>query len=81
MNIQDLFNLTKLRSEVAMQQALPHWQSKAQSEGLQCPRCASRHVVKGGHHQQNRIRRYVCRGCGVSFTEISSQTKLITQNN
>ncbi|MEG4962655.1 MULTISPECIES: IS1/IS1595 family N-terminal zinc-binding domain-containing protein [unclassified Microcoleus] len=71
MNIQDLFNLTKLRSEVAMHQALPHWQSKAQSEGLQCPQCASRHVVKDGYHQQNRIPRYVCRGCGVSFTEIA----------
>ncbi|WP_445243541.1 MULTISPECIES: transposase [unclassified Microcoleus] len=70
MNIQDLFNLTKLRSEVAMQQALPHWQPKAQSEGLQCPRCDSRHVAGRGY-TENRTRRYICRGCGVSFTEIA----------
>ena len=70
MNIQDLFNLTKLRSEVAMQQALPHWQSKAQSEGLQCPQCASRHVAGRGYNE-NKTRRYICRGCGVSFTEIA----------
>lgn len=70
MNIQDLFNLTKLRSEVAMQQALPHWPSRTQSEGLQCPECASRHVVKRGYNE-NKTRRYICRGCGVSFTEIA----------
>jgi len=70
MNIQDLFNLTKLRSEVAMKQALPHWQPKAQSEGLQCPRCASRHVAGRGYNE-NKTRRYICRGCGVSFTEIA----------
>lgn len=69
MNIQDLFNLSKLRSEVAMQQALPHWQPPTQFDGLQCPRCASRHVVKRGYND-SKNRRYICRGCGVSFTEI-----------
>ncbi len=67
MNTQEIFYLNKLRCEVAFQQALSSWQPPLQLEGIECPRCQSRKIVKRG--RENGKQRYICRGCQRAFTE------------
>jgi ribosomal protein S27E len=67
MNTQETFYLNKLRCEVAMQQALKSWQPKPQFEGVECPRCQSRKIVKYGSPRGTQ--RYFCNGCRRAFTE------------
>jgi DNA-directed RNA polymerase subunit RPC12/RpoP len=67
MNTQETFYLNKLRCEVAFQQALSSWQPPLQLEGIECPRCQSRKIVKRGRERGKQ--RYICRGCQRAFTE------------
>jgi transposase-like protein len=40
--------------------------------GLRCPNCGGEHVLRNGHDDTQRLRqRYVCRGCGVRFDDLS----------
>lgn len=41
-------------------------------DGTKCPHCQSEHVVKNGHdtHEVER-QRYLCRGCGRSFDDLT----------
>lgn len=69
MNTQETFNLTKLRCEVAMQQALKCWQPQPRSEGIECPRCESRRIIKHGTPRNKQ--QYLCNDCCRTFHERS----------
>lgn len=68
MNTQEIFHLNKLRCELAMAAALQDWQSPAPFDGLECPRCLSRHVISKGLSPLGK-QRYTCKGCGRTFAE------------
>ena len=67
MNTQEIFYLNKLRCEVAMQQALQDWQFSPQFEGVECPRCQLRKIVKSGSPEGTQ--KYFCNGCRRAFKE------------
>jgi hypothetical protein len=72
MKTQESFYLTKLRCEIAMQQALLEWQpvklDSQQDCELKCPRCQSTNIGTRGRAENGR-QRYNCWGCRRSFTE------------
>jgi len=40
--------------------------------GVRCPKCTSHHVVRNGHDDRQRERqRYLCRGCGERFDDLT----------
>ena len=39
-------------------------------DGLRCPGCRGRHVVRNGHVQISR-QTFRCRGCGISFRDLT----------
>ncbi|MBD2438772.1 IS1 family transposase [Nostoc sp. FACHB-110] len=67
MNTQKIFDLNKLRCEVAMQQALQEWQPQPQTYGLDCPKCNSTQLVKMGRY--NGKQKYLCNDCDRIFQE------------
>ncbi|MDZ8186451.1 MAG: hypothetical protein RMX96_16575 [Nostoc sp. ChiSLP02] len=67
MNTQKVFDLNKLRCEVAMQQALQKWQPQPKTYGIECPRCNSTRLVKNSRY--NGIQKYLCNDCDRIFKE------------
>lgn len=67
MNTQKIFDLNKLRCELAMQQALQKWQPQPKTYGLECPQCNSTRLVKSGRY--NGIQKYLCNDCDRTFQE------------
>jgi len=66
MKFQDVFNLSQLKCEIAMQRALKQWQGP-KVYGTECPFCGSPDYVK--YSLENGRQRYRCRGCERRFTE------------
>ncbi|BAZ51961.1 hypothetical protein NIES4103_46200 [Nostoc sp. NIES-4103] len=67
MNTQKIFDLNKLRCEIAMQQALQEWQPQPRTYSIECPRCNSTLLVKCG--RANGVQKYLCNDCDRTFKE------------
>lgn len=66
MKFQNVFHVTQLKCEIAMQQTLQQWQGP-KVYGTDCPFCGSTEYVK--YCVENGKQRYRCRKCKRRFTE------------
>ena len=66
MNPKTQFKLNKLRTKIALQEAIKGWQPDVQAP-IECPSCQSTEVRQRMRSRNGNT--HICRGCGQNFSE------------
>jgi predicted RNA-binding Zn-ribbon protein involved in translation (DUF1610 family) len=67
MDLQNVFQISQLRYEVATARAIEHWQPGHKEYGYSCPHCGAKNYKK--YSVENGTQRYRCEDCQRRFNQ------------